>query len=90
MRIPIGGRRACASLLSLLRQMWEQFTFEPEEYIPAGKEQVVVPVRIIAVGRDGIETVAHSAIVYTVRSGKLAHAKAFQSKADALEAAALG
>jgi len=81
------GVEGVREYLSLLRQMWEQYRFEPEEYIPIGEEQVVVPIRITAVGRDGIETVAHSAVVYTVREGKLAHAKAFQSKTDALEAA---
>ena len=66
-----------------MRQMWEQFRFEPEEYIPVGQDKVVVPWLITAVGRDGVETTAHAATVFTVRSGKLAHAKAFQSKADA-------
>ena len=82
------GVEGVREYLSLVRQMWERFRFEPEEYIPAGEEQVVVPIRITAVGRDGIETVAHSAVVYTVRSGKLARAKAFQNKADALESVA--
>ncbi len=80
------GVEGIREYLSLLRQMWEQYRLEPEEYIPIGEEQVVVPIRITAVGRDGIETVAHSAVVYTLRRGKLAHAKAFQSKTDALEA----
>jgi len=40
-------------------------------------------------GRDEIETVAHSATLYTFSEGKITHAKAFQSKADALEAVAL-
>jgi ketosteroid isomerase-like protein len=71
---------------ALLRQMWEQFRFEPQEYIDAANGHVVVPMRLIAVGRDGVETVAHSAVVYTVRDGKLARAKAFQSKGDALKA----
>ena len=43
------------------------------------------PLRMIAVGRDGVETVAHAATVYTMREGKVARTKAFQSKADALE-----
>jgi ketosteroid isomerase-like protein len=81
------GLEGMNEFLSLMQQMWEQFRFEPEEYIPVSQDKVVVPWLITAVGRDGVETTAHAATVFTVRSGKLAHAKAFQSKADALEAA---
>ena len=80
------GHAGLLEYLALMRQMWEQFRFEPEEYIPVGQDKVVVPWLITAVGRDGVETTAYAATVFTVRSGRLAHAKAFQSKADALEA----
>jgi len=81
------GPEGLREYLSLMRQMWEQFHFEAQEYVAVGEDKVVVPYRITVVGRDGIETVAHSAVVYTLHGRKLAHAKAFQSKADALAAA---
>ena len=83
------GLEGMHKFLSLMRDMWQLLRFEPQEYIPVGENQVVVPIRMTAVGRDGIETVAHSAGAFTVREGKLAHVKAFQSKAEALEAVGL-
>jgi hypothetical protein len=41
------------------------------------------------VGRDGIETIAHNAAVFTLRKGRIVHMKAFETKAEALEAAGL-
>jgi ketosteroid isomerase-like protein len=83
------GTEGVREFLSLMREMWKQLRFEPQEYIPVGEDKVVVTIRMIAVGRDGIETVARSAGLFTLREAKLAHVKAFQSKADALEAAGL-
>jgi hypothetical protein len=69
--------------------MWKQVRFEPQEFIPVGEDKVVVPVRMIVVGRDEIETVARNAQVVALREGKVTHMKAFQGKAEALEAAGL-
>jgi ketosteroid isomerase-like protein len=82
------GTEGVREFLSLMREMWKQLRFEPQEYIPVGEDKVVVTIRMI-VCRDGIETVARSAGLFTLREAKLAHVKAFQSKADALEAAGL-
>ena len=83
------GTEGLHQFLSLMREMWKQLRFEPQEYIPVGEDQVILPVRLIAVGRDGVETVARAASIFTLREGKVLHAKAFQSKAEALEAAGL-
>ena len=70
--------------------MWESQRWEAEEIIPVGDDRVLVAQRIVSVGRDGVETVAHNANVVTLsRIGKAVHFKAFQTKADALEAAGL-
>ena len=37
------GVREC---LSLLREMWNQVRFEPQDFIPVGEERVVVSLRI--------------------------------------------
>ena len=63
--------------------------FEPLEFIAVGDDRVIVPYRMVMRGRDEIETVAHSATLYTFSEGKITHAKAFQSKAEALEAVGL-
>jgi ketosteroid isomerase-like protein len=81
------GHEGLREYLTLMREMWKQVRFEPQEFIPVGEDKVVVPVRMIAVGRAEIETVARGATVFTVREGKVTHMKAFQSKAEALEAA---
>ena len=69
--------------------MWESQRFEPEEYIPVGEDQVLVPQRIISLGRDGVETIARNANLYTLRRGQAVRVKTFQTKAAALEALGL-
>jgi ketosteroid isomerase-like protein len=83
------GPEGLREYLTLMREMWKQVRFEPHELIPVGEAKVVVSVRMIVVGRDGIETVARNAQVVTLREGTVIHMKAFQSKAEALEAVGL-
>jgi hypothetical protein len=42
-------------------EMWKSQRYEPEEFIPVGVDHVVVPQKIVSVGRDGVEVVAHTA-----------------------------
>jgi len=49
---------------------------------------VIVPQRIVSIGRDGIEVVARTASVL-LRGGSITHWKTFQTKTEALEAAGL-
>ena len=83
------GHDGLRELLSLFREMWKYQRFEPQEFIPIGEDRVVVPIRIVSVGRDAVETLAHRADVVTLRDGRITRAKAFQSKAEALEAVGL-
>jgi len=83
------GHDGVRTYLALLRGMWEGIRFEPQEFIAVGEDRVIVEVRMVVRGRDEIEALAHSATLYTFSEGKITHAKAFQSKADALEAAGL-
>ena len=75
--------------MALQRGMWKHQRVEPREFIPHGEDQVIVVFRFSSTGRDGVESVAHAALVVTVREGKIAHLKAFQSKAEALQAVGL-
>lgn len=83
------GHEGVRDFFALARDMWDHQRFEPEEFIPVGEERVVVPQRIVSVGRDGIETAARNATVFTLREGKIVRMKAFQTKSEALEAAGL-
>jgi ketosteroid isomerase-like protein len=71
------------------RKMWKSQRYEPHEFISVGADRVVVPQRIVSVGRDGVEVVAHTANLFTLRGGKVTGWKNFQTKAEALEAARL-
>jgi ketosteroid isomerase-like protein len=79
------GHEGLRKFLALLQDMWEQFRFEPQEFIPVGDDQVLVTMRMVTEGRDGIETSANSAGLFTHRDGKVIRIKSFQSKADPLE-----
>jgi hypothetical protein len=70
-------------------EMWKSQRYDPQEFIPVGVDQVVVPQKIVSVGRDGVEVVARTANLFTLQAGKVTHLKNFQSKTDALEAAGL-
>ena len=70
-------------------EMWKSQRYEPEEFIAVGVDQVVVPQRIVSVGRDGVEVVAYTANLFTLHAGKVTEMKNFQTKAEALEAAGL-
>jgi hypothetical protein len=83
------GYHGVREWLSWARGMWKRQQIEPQEFIPVGEDQVIVPVRILSVGRDEVETVAHAAALMTVREHKVTQLKSFQSKAEAVEAAGL-
>jgi ketosteroid isomerase-like protein len=61
---------------------------EPEGFIESG-DLVVVPNTGRNRGRDGIETVARSALVFEVRGGLIARMCLYQETHEALEAAGL-
>ena len=78
-----------------LERFWNEFwsTFaeaqvEAHGFTEAGSE-VVVPNTAHMQGRDGIEVVARSALVYTVENGQITRLRLFQERAEALEAAGL-
>ena len=68
---------------------WESVQVEPNEFIEAG-DLVVVPQTTRAVGRDGIELVAHPTLVWTIRDGAIERVCLYQERQDAIEAVGLG
>jgi ketosteroid isomerase-like protein len=83
------GHEGVLSFFSRSADMWESQRWEPQGTIAVGDDQVLVAQRIVSVGRDGVETVARNACLVTMRDGKVAHFRTFQTKAEALEAAGL-
>jgi ketosteroid isomerase-like protein len=83
------GPEAISEYAKSLGDIWTRQRVEPDEFIPVGADRVVVPVRIVSTGRDGIEVVARTASLFTLRAGKVIHWKTFQTKAEALKAAGL-
>jgi ketosteroid isomerase-like protein len=65
---------------------FEKVEVEPEHFVEAG-DLVVVPNSAQVQGRDGIETTAHSALVFEVRGGRIARICLYQETGEALEAA---
>jgi ketosteroid isomerase-like protein len=80
---------------SEIEVFWDEFwsTFEEVQleahgFTDAGPE-VVVPNTAHVRGRDGIEAVACSTLVYTVANGHITRQRLFQEEAQALEAVGL-
>ena len=83
------GHDGMRELMSLLRGMWKLQRGEAQEFILVDADRVIVPFRIVSVGRENVEVMAHAAMLVTVGDGKITHMKSFQSKADALDAVGL-
>ena len=67
---------------------FERVTLEPERFIESG-DLVVVPNSAQLRGRDGIETVTRSALVFEISGGRVARICLYQGTRDALEAVGL-
>jgi ketosteroid isomerase-like protein len=71
-------------------EIMDDVRFEPEEFIDAAGDRVVVPVRLVVRGRGtGIEAEQRLAFVWTLRDGKGLRLESYRTKAEALEAAGL-
>ena len=81
------GREEMTPPLQLL-QTFQTVQIEPERFIASG-EAVVVPNVTRLRGRDGVETVARSALVYELRDGLVSRLCLYQDTREALEAVGL-
>jgi ketosteroid isomerase-like protein len=93
-RGPLSGVfRGHAEIRSMWRaflEAWDEWTTEVQEAIEVDPETVVVVTRVRGRGKgSGVLVEAHGASVWSIRDGKVTRATLFQSKAEALEAAAL-
>jgi ketosteroid isomerase-like protein len=69
-------------------EAFDEIVFETDDLIDAG-ESVVVPNTARQRGRDGVEVTARSALVFTVRDGKITRIRLYQDTWQALEAVGL-
>jgi ketosteroid isomerase-like protein len=84
------GRDGMVRFWQELRDAFEEFRPEALEFVEAGLERVITLDVVRGRGKgSGIEIEAQGAMLWTLRDGKIAHAKMFQTKEEALRAAGL-
>jgi ketosteroid isomerase-like protein len=84
------GPEQVNEVLKSFREAWDHWQWEPQEMVDLDGDQVLVVNRIRMRGRASrVEVQATGVQVWTIRNGKLASVKLYQSKADALEAVGL-
>jgi ketosteroid isomerase-like protein len=67
---------------------WEKLVLETERYIDAGDGRVIVLFHEIARSRhSNVEMETRTAVIYTVRDGKVVEARGYMNRDEALEAA---
>jgi hypothetical protein len=69
-------------------ESWQSIRIEPHESIEEGQD-VVVPLTMHFVGRDGIEVQARNTWTFTIRDGMIVRTCLYQDKQEALKAAGL-
>jgi ketosteroid isomerase-like protein len=83
------GIEGFLKFLGTLSEVWEEFRWEPEEYVDAG-DDVIVMIRMTAKGRaSGAVVEQPMAHLCTLRDGKLVRHETFWERDNALEAAGL-
>jgi ketosteroid isomerase-like protein len=89
--LEVGVYRGLEEVLRFYRTFFETFEkveVEPEHFIESG-QSVVVPNTAHMRGRDGIEIIARSALVFETHDGRVARICLYQETQEALEAAGL-
>ena len=70
-------------------EIWDDWTMEPEQFIDAGGDQVVLVFRETGRSESGLQMDERHAELYTVRDGKVTYRKGFSDPAEALGAAGI-
>src|SRR5215207_4539313 len=82
------GQEEAADFVRDLRGTFERVRILPDRFIESG-ELVVVPHVAEMRGRDGIQAVARSALVFELRGGLITRIRMYQETAEALESVGL-
>jgi ketosteroid isomerase-like protein len=84
------GHDGIRRFLAEVHDVWETYTWEPEELLDAG-DAVVVLIRSSGRGRgSGVAIERRTAMVWTVRGGRATALRFFRNRDQALEAVGLG
>jgi ketosteroid isomerase-like protein len=84
------GRDELRRWMTEFYESWDSLSVEPEEFIHAGPEHVVVPLRLSGRGKtSGIDVDMLLYEVFTIRDGKIVERRPFRDRALALEAVGL-
>jgi len=86
-----GVYRGHRELETFWKEFWSTFEkaqLETHSFTGAGSEVVVANTAHMQ-GREGIEVIARSTIVYTIENGQITRSRMFHERAEALEAAGL-
>jgi ketosteroid isomerase-like protein len=88
---PILGRDAMRRYLEDWYEMFPDLVVEPAELIDIGPERVIVVWHVAGTAeQSGVPTELRLSIVYTIRDGRIVHSREYQTKDEALAAAAGG
>jgi ketosteroid isomerase-like protein len=70
-------------------EAWDKLVLEAERYIDAGDDVVVLWHEVARSRHSEQEMETNTAVIYTVRNGKVVEARGYMDRAEALEAAGL-
>jgi len=83
------GRDGLKRWVATTKEVWAEWRFEPERFIPAG-DQVVALVRVVARGAlSGVPLVRETAHVWTVEDGRVTRCEVYLDRSEGIEAAGL-
>ena len=83
------GREAIVEHAIRWAEMWEDWKFEPQQFIDAGRDEVVLIFRETGRSDSGLWMDERHAELYRLRDGKVVYRKGFSDPAEALEAVGL-
>jgi ketosteroid isomerase-like protein len=84
------GRETVRKMLEDFFSAWEYMHVEPEDFIEADGDRVLVPTHARARGKgSGVDIEARPTAIWTVLDGKIVRGAVYNDRADALEAAGL-
>ena len=83
------GREALVEHALRWAEMWEDWVMEPQRFIDAGGENVVLIFRETGRSESGVQMDERHAELYRVRDGRVVYRKGFSDPAEALEAVGL-
>ncbi len=82
------GLEAVQRYMKSFNRYWEEIRFEPQEYIDAGADRVVVVARLVGRGKgSGVPVNRMWAYVWTLRDGRALRMDGYENRAEALAAA---